>query len=383
MSDVHVYVFMRLMIRLRSSRCTFAWVASAWLMASTLLISANPHAVAEVGDPCETAPDCAPGEVCAPGRLPEEPSFCTRACRADRPCPEGYVCEDRGGLALCNTEVTLSPLGAPCGVGCLPGLICLDDGVESYCSTPCTLPGSCPEGYRCQPGALNACARITSKPSIGEPCDEVNGCLDALECLALPHRSLPYCTYTCAERACPSFMVCEGEGEEARCVHTPYERGLGDECVESALDMSLVGCDGALLCEPDGIRRVCTQDCTQREPCPEGFGCVYRPEAEDASADPLSAVGRCLPDVETDPELTPYEPDPPMSAGVEAPMTQGGVTQPPPPEMTSAVGDPEPSCHVISRGHAHGSGDRIFWLISLILVFMSYRARRLRVTKVA
>jgi hypothetical protein len=302
------------------------------------VIGVSHNSWAEVGDPCEIADDCMPGEVCAPGRLAGDASFCTRVCRADRPCPDGYSCESQGGLALCNTEVILSGLGDPCDVGCMAGLQCLDDGSESYCSTSCTLPGSCPEGYRCRPGSLTACAKIKTLPSIGEPCDEQTGCADPLECLVLPHRSISYCTYSCAELACPEFMVCEGEGEEARCVHKVYERSLGDGCVVDAYDELLDGCGDMLSCETEGRALICTQDCSPTMPCPRDFGCVYRPEGYEED----ELRGRCLPDVDSDPELAPStEPiAPPPMGGTEVvaePMNNDSA-------MTIPAADTGPSC---------------------------------------
>lgn len=352
-------------------------LASLWIVLGCIFdvyVVQGSLAWAEVGDPCEVAEDCTPGEVCAPGRRVDDPSFCTRVCRADQPCPDGYVCESQGGLSLCNTEVILSGLGDPCDAGCVSGLLCLDDGAERYCSVACTLPGSCPEGYRCRPGALTACAKITSSPSIGEPCDELEGCLDPLECLTLPHRSLSYCTYACAERACPEFMRCEGEGEAARCVHLPYDRTLGDGCVADARDESLVGCGEILSCEPDGAQRICTQDCGPTTPCPQGFGCVYRPDSEAR----FESSGRCMPNIDSDSDLAPStEPVTSPSApdtveSDEEEVGDDGVLDPETnQEMVS--GAPGPSC----AQDALRSFDprRVAWPL-LALILLSYGLSR-------
>ena len=203
------------------------------------------------------------------------------------------------GLALCNTPIEYSQLGEACAPSCANGLLCIDDGNEEYCSQSCTLPGSCPEGYTCRPGSLNACAKLNSAPSIGEPCNENDGCSSDYECLALPNRTLPYCTYPCAEISCPPFMVCDGEGEEARCIHEPYARALGDSCVNEAQDESTIGCVNGLNCEQNRDESICTRDCSRTEPCPDGFGCVDRPDSEDPT------IGRCLPDVESSQGLEP------------------------------------------------------------------------------
>jgi hypothetical protein len=96
-------------------------------------------------------------------------------------------------------------------------------------------------------------------------------------------------------------MTCEGEGEESRCVHIPYSRALGEECVNEAFDGATIGCNDPLTCEQDGDRRRCTQDCSVDNPCPEGFGCVDRPNTRNLS------IGRCLPGVEDDLGLAPFE----------------------------------------------------------------------------
>ena len=284
--------------------------------------------IAEVGTPCPVGDECEPGEICAPGRIANDPSFCTRSCNSDRPCPEDYICEPRGGISLCNTPISYAQLGEACNPSCAEGLLCVDDGVEEYCSSTCTLPGSCPLGFSCRPGALNACAKITTAPSIGEPCNEESGCSGDYECLMLPHRELTYCTYPCAEINCPSFMSCEGDGEEARCVHLPYSRSLGEECVSEAFDPSTIGCDEPFTCERDNDRRRCTQDCSVDMPCPEGFGCVNRPETPNLS------IGRCMPDVEDDPDLAPFE----SQGGVLEGGTDEEITPPLPEEENAPVG---------------------------------------------
>lgn len=266
-----------------------------------MILCSSQAIFAEVGDLCPQGNECPPGEICAPGRLAEDPAFCTRSCTSERPCPEEYLCEPRGGISLCNTPIEYAELGESCEPSCGEGLLCLDDGSEQYCSAACTLPGSCPRGFSCRPGALNACAKITTAPSIGEPCDDETGCSGDYECLNLPNRELRYCTYGCAEIRCPSFMACEGEGEEARCVHFPYTRSLGDECVSEAFDSSTIGCEGGYTCERDGDRRRCTQDCSVENPCPDGFGCVDRPETPNLN------IGRCIPGVDDNPGLAPFE----------------------------------------------------------------------------
>ncbi len=257
---------------------------------------------AEVGDPCPQGDECAAGEICAPGRVTDDPAFCTRRCSSDRPCPGEYICEPRGGVSLCNTPITYAQIGEPCSPSCAEGLLCLNDGSEEYCSVACTFPGSCPQGYRCRPGALNACGKVTTSPSIGEPCEEGEMCSGDYECLSLPNRELNYCTYHCEELRCPPFMECDGEGEEARCIHSPYARQLGEECVTEARDLSTVGCVEPLTCERDRDRKRCTKDCSVDVPCPNGFGCVDRPDSP-----PNLSIGRCMPGVESASGLAPFE----------------------------------------------------------------------------
>ena len=327
-------------------------------------ISTPSLAWSDVGTACSSGDECEPGEVCAPGRLPEDPSFCTRRCGPDRPCPDAFVCESSGGLALCNTPIEYSELGEECAPSCAEGLLCLDDGNERYCSLSCTLPGSCPEGYRCRPGSLNACAKIGTLPSIGEPCTEAEGCSADYQCLALPNRTLSYCTYGCEEISCPPFMVCDGEGEEARCIHTPYVRALGDSCVNEAHDASTVGCADMLSCERDRDQSVCTRDCTRNNPCPDDFGCVDRPNSEDLS------IGRCMPGVESSPGLEPLMSTQMPQAGTMMNENTAGelyneplpMTDPSTADTTAATEDDSSSC---DQGKRHRP-DLMFMLWSLL-----------------
>ena len=300
-----------------------------------LSINTYPHqAWSDVGTPCTGVDECEPGEVCAPGRLPEDASFCTRRCGPDRPCPEAYVCEASGGLALCNTPVEYAELGEDCVPSCAEGLLCIDDGSEEYCSIGCTLPGSCPEGFSCRPGSLNACAKMNMQPSIGEPCNETDGCSADYECLALPNRTLPYCSYACAEITCPPFMVCDGEGEEARCIHEAHTRVLGDSCVNEAQDESTIGCVDTLTCERNRDQSICTRDCSREQPCPDGFGCVDRPEPEDPS------IGRCLPDVDSSPGLEPPMNSQMPQAGMMMSEIEAGTPTNTPPNNNPPAGEP-------------------------------------------
>lgn len=332
------------------------------------LFSILSHSVlgwSEVGTPCPNGDECQPGEICAPGRLAGDPSFCTRRCGPDRPCPDAYICDAQGGLALCNTPIDYSQLGEACEPSCDEGLLCLNDGNEEYCSLGCTLPGSCPEGFRCRPGSFNACAKINSVHSIGEPCTEEEGCSADYECLDLPNRTLKYCTYACADIRCPEFMNCEGEGEEARCVHLPYQRILGDECVIEAQDSATIGCNEVLSCERNRDHQICTQDCNRQLPCPSGFGCVDRPDTTDPT------IGRCMPDVDSSPGLEaemasimagndgidPYE-DPLPVAGSNSmdPMDSMGST---------GMSTEEGGCEVQHRSQP-------LWLLIFILFTLSF-----------
>ena len=325
-----------------------------------------PLAWSEVGTPCPNGDECQPGEICAPGRLAGDPAFCTRRCGPDRPCPDDYICESQGGLALCNTPIEYAQIGEICEPSCDEGLLCLDDGNEEYCSTSCTLPGSCPEGFKCRSGTLNACTKRLSAPSIGEPCTEEEGCSAEYECSMLPNRTISYCTYPCAEIACPDFMVCEGDGEEARCVHLPYQRGLGDTCVVAAQDASTLGCIEPFSCERDRDRHLCTQDCSRQSPCPDGFGCVDRPDSED------NTIGRCIPGEESSPGLEPESPPsmpstPEMEPEPIPPVNDSNNTMN---NTSSMMNNESGGCAVHTRSHIH-------WLI-LILFALTVICKRSR-----
>lgn len=336
---------------------------------------------AEVGDPCNGSEECSPGEVCVPGRLMGDPPFCTRVCNETSPCPDPFICIAQDGVNLCNTRVPLGGLGDPCDPACGEGLLCLDDGVRQYCSVSCTLPGSCPEGYRCQPGALNACAITESLPSTGAPCHPDLGCLGEGECLSLPNRDRPYCTYSCAELTCPNFMQCTENGEDAWCTHFPYERSLGDECVLTAADSATIGCTDDLTCEADQDRFRCTQDCTRELACPDGFGCVAR---SDQMGQDQQSTGRCLPEIESDPHLSPSMSPPPLGqAGEEmSPMNPAGAPPADVPQPVNPVAADEAmkkqstGCETSTLDPSQRSGWFLLWALGFLW-------GRSRLTKVA
>ena len=302
-------------------------ITTLCFLGSTLII--GPSSWADVGTPCAMLEDCEPGEICVPGRVDTAQRFCTRRCSDASPCPEMFICRDQDGIPLCNQEVELSGLGEECDVGCEEGLFCADDDNERYCTQTCTIPGSCPVGFRCQPGAPSACAKAGPLPSIGEPCLE-GACVESLTCIDGPERDLPYCSYECAELNCPEFLDCSAD---QLCRHQTLKPQLGDPCVLEAQDPSVIGCDAGLTCYQRGLETWCSQACSRDVPCPSGFGCV---EWDEPEMDTSSPEGICEPGVMSDLALAPSASGPPMVEGETPPVAprqipMGGMTASSPP----------------------------------------------------
>jgi len=290
------------------------------LLLSAALCLTPVAASAAIGDSCDDGV-CGPGEVCIPDA---EGTYCTTRCPAGG-CPEGYRCEDADGVAeLC---VHGEPPPPPVGLGeacessndCEVGLFCAQDDDVRFCSRACTVPGSCPEGYRCQGRMTPTCVPEDGLPGMGEPCAGGTDCAESLVCGQAPVRTLPFCTIECTGE-CPDGWTCDG----GQCVPRAADRpATGERCVpDDAVEPALAGCAQG-YCLAAGANPYCTRPCDALDRCPAGMGCV--------DVDPSADKGECRRGAEDDPVFSTPDnppPPPPPSGDGGAVTGDGGVAPP-------------------------------------------------------
>jgi MYXO-CTERM domain-containing protein len=240
------------------------------VLSATLLPAVG--AAAEIGDPCDDANLCPAGWFCFPEG---DTGYCTTAC-PEAGCPEGFSCRNGGGPRLfCLKGEGLPPggeMGAACDGpdACAEPLTCFADNDERYCSRYCTVPGSCPEGFRCQQGASPACSRVVGAPAGLEPC-AAGVCAAGWDCITHPSRTLPLCAFPCPEGVCDGGLACV----DGHCLPNPWPATpkFGEKCVLDGLEAKVVGCEGEGFCLPAGPDSYCTSACDIDKPCPAGYGC--------------------------------------------------------------------------------------------------------------
>ncbi len=241
-----------------------------------VLMLAAPAASAALGDPCVDGV-CSPGETCFPD---DAGGYCTTRCPAEG-CPDGYECRNAEGVANLCVRPGMGPppggaLGEVCGdgTGCAEGLICVGDDDERFCSRACTVPGSCPAGFRCAGRAQPLCAPLRGLPAMGEPCAEGAACAEGFVCASHASRGLPFCTLAC-DGVCPAGYQCENAPDGTRrCAPTAVARpAFGERCVPDAADPALAGCAEGHECLAGGVDTYCTRACGLGNRCPAGYGC--------------------------------------------------------------------------------------------------------------
>ena len=230
-------------------------------------------ASAAIGDPCDENGVCPLGFFCFPEA--DTPGYCTGSC-PEAGCPEGFNCRTGGGpRELCLKGEGLPPgggLGEACAGadGCEPPLTCFTDNAGQYCSQYCTVPGSCPAGYRCQPGEAPACSRLVTAPAGLEPCAE-GACAAGWDCIEHPSRTLPLCSFPCPAGLCDGGLECV----DGHCLPNPWPGTpkFGEPCVTEGLEAKVVGCEGEDFCLGSGPTSYCSRACDIDAPCPTGYGC--------------------------------------------------------------------------------------------------------------
>jgi hypothetical protein len=283
-----------------------------------------PMALAEVGTDCMATSDCQPGEFCI-ARLEGMGMFCTRRC-GNNPCPEGFSCQEKNGIQLCDYGAadSFGGMGESCANGCEGDLFCVNDPTgdasQAYCSRSCIGAGTCPSGFYCNlvqsANEPRICAKQNQLPAYGEPCQNMQ-CAEGYSCITSPERALPYCSASCENSPCINDMEC---GADRLCHHPSASKpGIGEDCVNdmSSQEQALVGCANNLECFTRGKFTFCTQSCNSFMPCPEGMGCVYRNGQVELGID-----GLCTPYEESSLGLE----DKSGNSGTGGSSTSGGST---------------------------------------------------------
>ena len=346
---------------------------------------------ASFGEPC-TEEACEPPLFCVSDGVDQ---FCTQSCNPNAPCPSGYYCAQlsSGSGACAPGEPPMADragFNERCGeqVACEAGLLCISDGEESYCSTPCD-QGQCPEGFDCAglQGGGDICARESNRPApnFGEPCEEQSGrCAEELFCLSDPlyvssatGDPIPYCSRSCGD-GCPQGYRCAelmGSGDACQREPSAGARAIGDECwVNPEMPFEDPTCGDGLRCV--GSRRDpttqeltdlgrCTISCTADTCCPQGWGC--------ASVTPFLAL--CAEGVVDDegfecmgarPEI-----ERPSTEGAGSDEDSGGMTQ----DTLSEMGSAQPDTGCVAERTSLSSRNHPPLICVLVALMLFFRAK--------
>lgn len=249
--------------------------------------------------------------------LDDQSGFCTKDCKADRKCPDGYACEAAGRFGLvcqkqrgckadadcpsghrcdadsetCFIKVSRS-ICSPCESDkqCPSGGVCFTaaGSGERFCTSPCDAFGVCPNGYACSalPGTdkTNQCVPLTQSCNFGKtlcaPCRGDNECgthLDA--CVRNVVSGEQFCGQQCSPNRpedCPAAFGCvdlSGNGSGPfQCV--PDSRTCEGYC--DSVDERIVAQQCGLGFTCDTANRRCTKALDGREcsPCQTNDDCA-------------------------------------------------------------------------------------------------------------
>ncbi|MEZ4471215.1 MAG: matrixin family metalloprotease [bacterium] len=262
-------------------------------------------------DPPVVPGDTPFGEDCSMARCAEDlfcisdgrDSYCSRACLpGSQECGPGYYCAQlaQGDGACARGEdpnTNQAEFGEPCGADarCRPGLVCIDDDGQFYCTGPCA-NGMCPGDYFCAELANGGdiCARGAGGgplPGAGEPCTDRGLCDRGFFCLNDPVNRdeatgevVPYCTNACDDGSCLDGFRCVDvppDGTACQLIPSPGQRSLGDECwVNPEAPYEAPICGNGLICvgyeiveQVVTVKGSCTKNCSPDDCCPDGWGC--------------------------------------------------------------------------------------------------------------
>lgn len=176
-----------------------------------------------LGEPCETAEDCA-SNFCF---MEAGTAYCSRECTEGLDCADGYHCRLDGESGVCVR-------GEPGGVGatciangdCEEDLFCATRGDESWCTTFCTDAMDCPESFSCvMAGEVSVCAPDSG--ITGADCETGDDCISG-NCQPVGPGGDLLCTRFCGpESQCQPGFTCTRSDDGITNVCVPTDTGGG------------------------------------------------------------------------------------------------------------------------------------------------------------
>ena len=263
--------------------------------------------------PCTNNDDCRVGGFsenrCLVNNCPDcefkGEAFCATPCADDNACVRsfgaGFICKpvmDPSGVmrsycmpqrGTCKTG--LGPLGADCAANgakdCVSG-VCLQAGLASFCSAPCTADAQCGDsryrccessasGYDCSPSKRTATGPVSGSgvcaPQgglFGDDCAPGRSPCQSGTCLDLGTARV--CSVTCGSGSCPENFACRKAQipDSPTQVDVCFPNGGGKS--GASCSFGPAACDSGLCIRKDS-GPICTQGCGTDADCPAGWLC--------------------------------------------------------------------------------------------------------------